>query len=291
MSIQKTGVLLSLFILPFAYADQQKCQEKTANYQACDNHLGWYIGGDIGYATTDINGSDLDGFYQQSGISASSIDVDDNDMAFSLFSGYQFSTNFAVEGGYIDLGERSLTFTGQDSDLANFYDNAEHVYPQSGDGYSIAIVGSWALSESFKVSAKLGYFDWEGDYITAEQSNQVGSDSISGGDIWFAGEVNYRVNDSFQLYLTAQRFELERDETINFAFGIRYYFGDEQGHKIKKKQTKPIEQQKTTFNKVLAVEPIKKLIIDSDKDGVFDRIDQCPNSDISYQVDEKGEYR
>jgi len=272
------SALLAVVLLPVSYASEQVCENDEVNYKSCDNQVGWYLGGEIGNATTDIDGADLDNFYQQSGLSANSIAVDDSDTAFSVFAGYQFSTHLAIEGGYIDLGERSVSFTGETTDLGAFYDNAEHVYPQSGAGLSLAVVGAWPITESLKVSAKLGYLDWEGDYLTTEQSNNVGRDSISGGDIWIGGELNYRASDKFQLYLSAQRFELARDETTNIALGVRYYFGEQQGSK-RKSPTKP-----PVFKKAVVSKPA----LDSDNDGVIDVADACPKSNITHRVDNKG---
>ncbi|PKG83016.1 hypothetical protein CXF85_11760 [Colwellia sp. 75C3] len=270
-----SAAIISILLLPLAYSNERNCQDEEKNYKTCDTHLGWYIGGDIGYATTDINEKDLDSFFQQSGLTANSISIDDDGTSFSLFGGYQFTTHVGVEVGYLDLGERTVYFTGQDIDTDNFYDNAEHVYPQSGNGFSIAVVGAWPLTESFKVSAKLGYLDWQGDYITNElsQGAEVGSDAVSGGDFWYGGELNYRIDDNFQVYLSAERFELARDKTSNVALGVRYYFGEE--------------------SIVVKQAPIAKAIIivkalDTDKDGVLDKNDQCPGTDISHQVDVVG---
>jgi OOP family OmpA-OmpF porin len=286
MNIRNLTAVYGLLLLPFAQAYDQVCKESDGvHYKSCDNQLGWYIGTDIGFASTDISSNNLDNFYQASGVSANSIDIDDTDMAFSVFGGYQFSSYFAVEGGYVDLGERSVTFTGEGTDIASFYDNAEHVYPQSGKGLSVTLVGSLPLSESFKVSAKLGYFDWKGNYNTAEQSTNVGSDTISGGDIWFGGEINYRVDDDIQVYVSAQRFELSRDTTTNIALGIRYYFGGEsesrKSVKVKQlaAQRHPIKEEKP--------QPVA-VILDSDKDGIVDSVDSCPDSIPLHQVDVEG---
>jgi len=286
--IRSACVLLGSVILPISYANEHVCNDKDIHYKNCDNQIGWYIGGELGRATTDIDGADLDGFYQQSGLSVNSIAVDDSDIAFSVYTGYQFSTHFAIEGGFLDLGERSVSFIGQDIDVTKFYDNAEHIYPQSGSGLSLAVVGSWPITESVKISAKLGYLNWEGDYITSEQMNEVGNDSISGSDIWFGGELNYRVNDRFQVYLSAQRFELERDETTNIALGVRYYFGNEESSKTKS-SSKPTAVMKTAATQQAIIKATEvKPVLDSDKDGISDDIDACPNSNISHRVDENG---
>jgi hypothetical protein len=233
-NIIKLSVIgLLLLALP-TYANENYCthDEQTVHYTQCDNQVGWYIGAQLAYAQTDISQRNIDTFYDETGFAATSLNVDDSDLAFSLMGGYQFNTYWAIEGTYLDLGERSVDFTGSAEDLAAFYDNIEHVYPQSGDGLSIALVGSWPLSEDIKLSGKLGYWRWEGDYITYDANGNVGSDSIKGNDLWYGVELNYRLSERTQLYLTAERFSLDRDENNVFGLGVRYYFGRESGPKL-----------------------------------------------------------
>lgn len=272
MKLSAVGLLI---LASSTYANEDNCitDDGDVHYKQCDSQVGWYIGGQLGQATTDISQSDIDTFYGETGFEASSINIDDSDLAFSLMVGYQFNTYWALEGSYIDLGERKVDFTGSTGDLATFYDNVEHVYPQSGDGLSIAVIGSWPISENFKLSGKLGYWHWEGDYSTYNANGDVGSDSIKGNDVWFGAELNYRLNERSQVYLTAQRFSLDRDDNNVLGLGVRYYFGEE-------------SQSKKTSEKV---QPVVILVPkDNDKDGVLDAMDDCANSNPLHQVDVKG---
>lgn len=261
-------------------AKEVSCQHDEVNYQQCDNQLGWYIGGELGYGETDIGESDLDRFYNQTGINADAVSIDDSDTTSSLFLGYQFNTYFALEAGYLSLGERSVNFTGSSTDQELFFDSAEHVYPQSGDGLSINAVIAWPLTESFKIAVKLGYFDWEGDYTTDEANVKAGADTISDNDIWFGAELDYRLSEDIQVYASVARFELDRDTSNIFALGIRYFFNTEKVASA----TKLLIPDKT----VKQPEPAKVVAIDSDKDGVLDSDDNCPESETAYEVDSVG---
>jgi len=251
----KVTLLLSFFV--FAVISQANAVELSQEPQIelVDKPFNWYVGGQLGFAKTDLSSSDVNAFNQASGLDVSSIDIDDSGFASSLFAGYQLTQHFAVEAGYIDLGDRSVSFVGKDSDIASFYDNAEHIYPQSGAGLSLAFVGSWSLSRALKVSAKLGYLDWKGDYTTVDQSTDAssngtsGNDSISGGDIWYGAELNYQVNDDCQLYLSAEHFELERDVTNILALGVRYYFGES----AVVRKAKPTPKPEPMINESVAV--------------------------------------
>jgi len=271
------SVLIGCLVGGFANANDQSCQQQQeSNYKQCDNQIGWYVGGDLGYAKTSIKRSALDNFYQQSGLIAQSVDIDDSDNSFSVFGGYQFSSYLALEAGYLDLGNRAVSFTGETADLDSFYDNAEHIYPQAGNGYTVAIVGSYPIAQSWKLSAKVGYFDWEADYQTTALGDKVGEDHISGGDIWFGAEVNYRVSDSLQMYVSAQRYKLARDKTTNLAVGLRYFFGESSANKI------PPPPKRVA-------KPAKVIVpADGDRDGIIDANDKCPGSDVKYRVDTVG---
>ena len=277
-SLQKSLKLsaVGLFLLASStYAKACTQDERGVHDKPCDSQIGWYLGGQLGYTQTNINQSNVDTLYDETGFEAGSLHLDDSDLAYSLMAGYQFNINWALEGAYLDLGERSVDFTGSTIDVEAFYDNIEHVYPQSGDGLSIAVVGSWPLSEKMKLSGKVGYWRWEGDYTTYDTNGDVGSDNIKGNDVWIGAELNYRVSERTQLYLTAERFSLGRDENNVFGLGIRYYFGAE------KQVTKRVDNRTET----MAVTAIPQ---DSDKDGVFDTQDVCTQSNILHQVDSKG---
>ena len=66
---------------------------------------GWYVGGNIGEAKSLIDDEQIAESLLGAGYSATSIDEDDNHVGYKLFGGYQFNRNFALEGGYVDLGK------------------------------------------------------------------------------------------------------------------------------------------------------------------------------------------
>jgi len=260
-----------------AYAETADSVCTTASeihYQSCDNQLGWYLGGELGFADSKVSKTDTDRFFEQANLNATSIAVDDKGAKWSAFVGYQFNSYFAIEAGYIDLGERSVDFTGKSTDLSAFYDNVEHIYPQSAKGTNINVVVSWPISEDFKLSGKLGYFDWQGKYRTNENTNQVGSDKISGKDLWYGLELNYRLTGKWQAYANYSQMKLTRDTNDIYSLGLRYYFSASDKAAV------------LAEKKAVAVQQV--MPVDSDKDGIIDSADNCDNSDGRYQVDSLG---
>lgn len=286
-SLIATGVLsISSVVASTALANTQECSQDQQHYLQCDNQLGWYIGADIGFAESKVNKTDIDRFFQQSGLDANSIDVDDNDTAWSAFLGYQFNSYLALELGYLDLGERSVDFTGRTTDRTRFFDNVEHIYPQSAEGASANVVLSYPLTETVKISGKLGYFDWQGDYRTLETGNQVGDDRVSDQDFWYGAEINYRLASNWQLYGSFSRVKLTRDDNNRFALGLRYYFGANNDHKPSASKVKPAAIETVQQSKKVPIKPVAP--VDRDADGVIDTQDKCLSSDNRYQVDASG---
>lgn len=72
---------------------------------------GWYGGVNIGQASAKIDNANITSNLLGSGFAASSISNDDSDTGYKLFGGYKFNRNFALEGGYFDLGRFGFTAT------------------------------------------------------------------------------------------------------------------------------------------------------------------------------------
>jgi OmpA-OmpF porin, OOP family len=71
---------------------------------------GWYGGLGVGSSKTRIDDQRItDGLRASSGLRTTSVDDDDRDIGFKLLGGRKFNRNFAVEGGYFNLGKFGFT--------------------------------------------------------------------------------------------------------------------------------------------------------------------------------------
>jgi OOP family OmpA-OmpF porin len=64
-----------------------------------------YVGVSGGQSNTKLNNTDF------AGAAGSTRSDDKNDTAYKLFAGYRFTPNWAIEGGYADLGKARRVFT------------------------------------------------------------------------------------------------------------------------------------------------------------------------------------
>ena len=100
---------------------------------------GWYIGGNVGRASTDF---DAPAPLVAPGVGFSE---DEHDTAWKLFGGYQFHRNFAVEGGYYDLGSYDFGFAAPGGAGSARY-----------QGFNLDLVGTLPLSDRFSVIGRVG---------------------------------------------------------------------------------------------------------------------------------------
>ncbi len=72
--------------------------------------MGGYIGLAAGQSRADIDRGGIDATFASLGLTAST-NVDETDIGWKIYGGYQFNQYFAVEGGYTDLGEATFNST------------------------------------------------------------------------------------------------------------------------------------------------------------------------------------
>ncbi|HWU84015.1 MAG TPA: outer membrane beta-barrel protein [Rhodocyclaceae bacterium] len=124
---------------------------------------GWYAGVNAGVGHSSLGDGGVNSALGKQGISADS-SVDSHDNIYGLNLGYRFRKNFAVEGGYVDLGKY------------NFSSNvsAPAADAASGDyrvkGWTASAVGILPLQNGFSAYGKVGL-------IVADTKLNAGSDS------------------------------------------------------------------------------------------------------------------
>lgn len=134
------------------------------------------------------------GFYAGVGAGSSFVDernYDDEDLAYSVFGGYQFNRYFSLEAGYADFGELAPRGEGRDLEATSAY---------------LAAVGNVPITERFSAYAKAGVQYWD---LDAALPGLTGTRDASGTDPVYGVGVQYRFSDRFALRGEYTRFEID----------------------------------------------------------------------------------
>jgi len=159
------------------------------------------------------------------GAAGSAARFDDKDFGYKLQVGYSFNQNFAVEGGYVDLGQQNYR--------VNFDTGSGHA-KSDDNGLNIAALGIVPLDGQFSLFGKVGMIDAKVDYHFSG-GDAGGNFSTSHENIKFSPEFGvgamYSLNDVADLRLEAERFaDLGKKSTTGEAdvnllsLGVAYRF-------------------------------------------------------------------
>ncbi len=161
----------------------------------------WYVGASVGRSNMKEGAGDVNDALGNDGYTAlSSSTHDTRDTGYKVFLGYQFNPNFALEGGYANLGEMKF-----DSTVA-----APTPGSLSGDiktrrALFFDAVGTAPLGDNFSLFGKIGVYNAKTDLNASGSAGSVSSSGTHTGFHYGAG-VGYAINKNLEARLEAEQF-------------------------------------------------------------------------------------
>lgn len=118
----------------------------------------WYGGASIGMSSTPLYASDV----PVTGATANSYSKNETDTGYKVQLGYQFNPNFALEGGYVNLGKANITNKVTAPIVGSLRGDVK------ADGWNLMAVGILPVTEDLSLLGKVGalFSTTKGDYTT-----------------------------------------------------------------------------------------------------------------------------
>jgi OOP family OmpA-OmpF porin len=115
----------------------------------------WYIGVSGGQSRADLDDWDYYNGYTINGVPGAfnglvTLNADTRDTAWRIYLGYNFNENWAIEGGYTDLGRIKTNYTFNPLNLPLFEVTGDQV------AWSAAVKGTLPINKQFDVFALVG---------------------------------------------------------------------------------------------------------------------------------------
>ena len=115
---------------------------------AQDSTTGPYIGANVGTTRAQFNNDSINSTLTNQGFLVNSRTEDNRSTGYKLLGGYQFNRNFAVEGGYFDLGR--FNYAVNTIPLGSFSSDTRV------RGLNLDLLGMLPLTEQFSIFGRVG---------------------------------------------------------------------------------------------------------------------------------------
>ena len=188
----------------------------------------WYLGASIGQSDANYSAGDLQTDLAALGWSINNPSTNDTDTAWKVYGGFAFNDFFALEAGYVELGEVNTRFgaTIPPTDVDALLNDTLSVHPYLGNGWVAAGVLSWPISpDRFSLTARAGLFAWKADIDVRVVSGGTGnvSGDESGTDGMYGVGVEWRINPTWSITADWERYQLN-DWVDLPSVGLRFRF-------------------------------------------------------------------
>ena len=185
---------------------------------------GWYVGANIGQSNANIDNANITSNLLGSGFATTSISNDDSDTAYKLFGGYKFNRNFALEGGYFDLGR--FGFSATTVPAGTLHGNIKL------KGLNLDAVGILPVNEKFSAFGRVGLNHAEAkDSFSGTGAVNVLNSNPSKRDtnIKFGAGLQYDFNPAFGMRAEAERYRIDdavgsKSDVDVLSVGLVYRF-------------------------------------------------------------------
>ena len=196
---------------------------------------------------------------------------DDENLDASLLYGLRFGYNLTKEWTL----EGVVTYTEADGD-EEYYDSQHGYYKDDADmlGYRLECLYNFLPDTDVVLFVAAGVGGRTLDYDRGDNNTDLVLDYGLGFKWFFAEDWAFR-GDARHLYLPDAD---EGNSNFEFTVGLSYFFGGEKP----KAELPPPPPPKRVPPPVVVPEP------DTDRDGVIDKLDQCPDTPAGVKVDEVG---
>lgn len=144
----------------------------VATQAHADDAKSWYVGGQFGSARSDVSAGAIDAALGGQGYEVVSDVSNKSRGAWRLHAGYELTNWLAVEGGYSDLGDVTVDFSGDVGNVGQFLIDANALQPPSAQGFDLTAVARLPLGSRVSAYARAGAFFWDARYDTRNVDGQ-----------------------------------------------------------------------------------------------------------------------
>jgi OOP family OmpA-OmpF porin len=190
-----------------------------------DDSTGWYAGANVGPSRATIDDPRIRSNLLGGGFSSSAITDDDRGTGYKIFGGYQINRNFALEGGYFNLGKFGYTANTVPAGTLNGTIKLQ--------GLNLDLVGILPITDNFSAFGRVGVNHAQArDSFTGTGAVRVTNPNPSKRDtnLKFGAGLQYAFTDSLAMRAEVERYRINdavgnKGDIDQVSLGLVYRFG------------------------------------------------------------------
>src|SRR3990167_1741951 len=186
---------------------------------------GWYGGANVGRSMATIDDPRISAGLLSGGFTSSVIVDDDRSTGFKVFGGYQLNKNFAIEGGYFDLGNFGYSATTVPAGTLNGNIKLR--------GLNLDVVGIVPFTEKFSAFGRVGLnYAQARDSFTGTGAVHVTNPNPkkNAANYKFGVGLQYAFTEALAMRVEAERYRINdavgnKGDVDLVSLGLIYRFG------------------------------------------------------------------
>ncbi|WP_081737148.1 Ig-like domain-containing protein [Shewanella sp. 38A_GOM-205m] len=180
----------------------------------------WSVNLNLGYSHARLSESDIN---QALPAEVKLTELDKDDFAWSVALNYQASDAWALQFGYLDLGETSLMLAGSTLDPQALQQSLANLGPQLASGVTAGAEYRFWRYHDWSFSLNGGIFIWESNFSSQWQQQELRYDD-SGVDFYWGLGGQYQLSEQWAIRADYRRYMLDRNQVDGVFLGLEFFF-------------------------------------------------------------------
>ncbi|WP_447076925.1 Ig-like domain-containing protein [Shewanella algae] len=180
----------------------------------------WSVNLNLGYSHARLSESDIN---KALPAEIKLTELDKDDFAWSVALNYQASDAWALQFGYLDLGETSLMLAGSTLDPQALQQSLANLGPQLASGVTAGAEYRFWRYHDWSFSLNGGIFIWESDFSSQWLQQELRYDD-SGVDFYWGLGSQYQLSEQWAIRADYHRYMLDRNQVDGVFIGLEFFF-------------------------------------------------------------------
>ncbi|MBO2655945.1 fibronectin type III domain-containing protein [Shewanella algae] len=180
----------------------------------------WSVNLNLGYSHARLSESDIN---KALPAEVKLTELDKDDFAWSVALNYQASDAWALQFGYLDLGETSLMLAGSTLDPQALQQSLANLGPQLASGVTAGAEYRFWRYHDWSFSLNGGIFIWESDFSSQWLQQELRYDD-SGVDFYWGLGSQYQLSEQWAIRADYRRYMLDRNQVDGVFLGLEFFF-------------------------------------------------------------------